>query len=89
MSRDAFLELRNMIQRELSAHPETSGGEINCIDIDLDTGELLVTSQFTGGQRTHRIIIKDETPAKPPGEAWAEGDVSSTEYFKKARDGAV
>lgn len=46
MKRDAFIELRNKIQRELSAHPDTSGGEILVIEICPDTGDLLVTGQY-------------------------------------------
>lgn len=66
MKRDAFLELRNRIQRELAAHPETSGGEILVIDIDPDTADLLVTGQYKRTeddeivQRTHRITITEE-----------------------------
>jgi hypothetical protein len=65
MSVDAFREMQNKIRRELSAHPDTSGGEILSIDNDPDTGDLLITSQFASGQRTQRIIIKDETVDVP------------------------
>lgn len=61
MSRDAFLELRTKICHLLDRFPELPGGEIDMVKVDLDTGDLLVTSQFASGQRTHRLIIKDET----------------------------
>ena len=63
MSRYAFFELRNKIRMGLSGFPTTSGGEVLCIDTDPDTEDLLVTWQHEGGQRTHRIVIKDETPS--------------------------
>jgi hypothetical protein len=65
MTRNAFLELRNRVQRELSAHPELSGGQILAMDVDPDTGDLMVTGQYkhddTTVQRTHRITITEET----------------------------
>lgn len=65
MKRDAFLELRNRIRRELAAHPELSGGEILGIDTDPDNGDLLVKGQYKWWandvvQRTHRITITEE-----------------------------
>lgn len=61
MKRDAFLEMRNKIRRLLSANPALPGrGEVLSIDYDPDTGDMLVTSQFSSGVRTQRIIIKDE-----------------------------
>lgn len=74
MSRDAFLELRNKIQRVLSANPALpQRGEILVIDIDPDTGDLMVASQFSSGQRTHRITITDETPNVSRGTSQGEG----------------
>lgn len=65
MKRDAFIELRTRIQRELAAHPETSGGEILAMDVESDTGDLLVTGQYKRGDetvvRTHRITITEES----------------------------
>lgn len=64
MARTAFQELRNRVQRELSAHPELSGGQILAMDIDPDTGDLMVTGQYKHGEittkRTHRITITEE-----------------------------
>lgn len=64
MKRDAGAELQNKIRRELSAHPDTSGGEITCIDNDPDTGDLLVTGLYERNgetvQCTHRITITEE-----------------------------
>jgi hypothetical protein len=62
MSRDAFLELRQKIRNELACHPETSGGQILDMENDPDTGDLVITAQYASGQRTHRLIFKDETP---------------------------
>lgn len=62
MITNAGNELRTKIRNGLSLQPDTSGGEINCIDIDPDTGDLIVTAQYTGGQRVMRIILKDEGP---------------------------
>jgi anaerobic ribonucleoside-triphosphate reductase len=66
-SRDAFIELRTKIRNELSAHPETSGGQILSMENDPGTGDLLVTAQYADGQRTHRIVIKNE-PVDVPRE---------------------
>lgn len=57
-------ELLVKVHRELSAHPETSGGEILCIESDIDAHQpaLLVTAQYTPGDKvvqcTHRITIE-------------------------------
>jgi anaerobic ribonucleoside-triphosphate reductase len=59
---DAFHELRQKIRNELSAHPETSGGEILDMENDPDTGDLLVTWEHESGQRVHQLIFRDVTP---------------------------
>ena len=63
MKVDAFHELRQKIRNELAKHPETSGGEILDMDNDPDTGDLMITWQHAGGQRTHQLIFRDVTPS--------------------------
>lgn len=66
MKRDAFRELRNKIQRELSAHPETSGGEILAMDVVGRVGVLAVTGQYKRGEEvvvlTHYVTISSRNP---------------------------
>lgn len=67
--RDAFLELRDKVKRGVEYRPATSGGEILGVDIDPDTGDLLVTGRYKRSeevaQRTHRITITEETDEGP------------------------
>lgn len=65
MYANAFLELRSKIRSGLCLLPQTSGGQVLAIECDPDTEDLLVTWQHGDTQRTHRVIIKDETPDVP------------------------
>lgn len=57
MRRDAFNELRLMIDVGLN------GDQVRSLQTDIDevTGDLLVTGEYEGVRRTHRITITEET----------------------------
>lgn len=64
MKRDAFLALRQRIDRALTGdkveHPYAT-------EFDKSTGDMLVTRMYNGVKRTHRITITEE-PVNVPRE---------------------
>lgn len=69
--RDDWRELRRKIRSDLDTDPEFFQGQVLRTDIDPETGDLLVTSQFHLGDRArirvHRITITEVPPSADAG----------------------